>query len=252
MMKKNKIVFIYLLCLFLLSLFYSCELIPKYVTYKSYIDAFVGKESLRIIHSPDESEENSVQFRVAAHDPKVKMIAENSTGADKKQFDDLVKKYNDTSYNRKFIINDLDEIRHSNNLFIVEKITDISITSDTDWNKDYPAGASLNDIFLIFSCSPDTYISNGYKIITPTNPVTVSMIDERLRGLLSAINISSGGTTTPIYGTLSTIEFEKYNLLGISGIIGWFASTISPDNPNINIKVTIKFDDGKIIELQDS
>lgn len=246
MRKINKIALVSALCLFILTFFYSCELIPKYVTYKSYIAGFVVNESLH------KKEKSSELFQVIADLNKTKMIGYNSTGEDKKQFDDLLKKHNDTSYNRKFLEKDLDDLNHSSNLFFAEKITDISITSDTDWNKDYPAGTSLNDIFSFLSCSPDTYISNGYKIVTPTNPVTESMIDERLRGALSTININSGGTTTPIYGTLSSIEFQKYNLLGISGIIGWFASTISPDNPNVKIKVKITFEKGKSIVLENS
>ena len=248
MKKSNCSVFLAGL-LSMVAFLYSCDK-SLYVTYSNYVSAYVFEESLRTIHY--KSDDMNHVFRIASHDPKANFISPHSTGEDKKLFEALSVKNKDTSYNRKFIENDLDDINHSNNVFFAERITDISITSDTDWNSDYPAGASLNDLFLYLSCSPDAYILNGYKKVITESYITTESIDVRLQDLLSWTNANSGDTTTPIYGVLSDIEFEKYNLLGISGIIGWFAPTVLPDNPKSKMKITVTFENGKTSVLEDS
>ena len=64
-------------------------------------------------------------------------------GKDAFKYESLCRKHNDLSYNQKVgVINNVD---FSGSCYISEDFTEITVTSDKDFDENHPAGESLND-----------------------------------------------------------------------------------------------------------
>jgi hypothetical protein len=89
-------------------------------------------------------------------DPKC--VSYNSKGNDKIIYDDLCKKHNDLSYCR--------EVTFYNGVggdgASYPDYTSVSITCNSNYDEEHPAGTPLNDIIICEYCSSYLYVIGGY------------------------------------------------------------------------------------------
>ena len=79
-----------------------------------------------------------------------------------REYEALVTEIGDVSFNR--------EIRYFERVTYatLAKIQSVTITADKDFNADYPAGSSLNELFTIYFNDAYAFIKNNYQPITDT------------------------------------------------------------------------------------
>lgn len=133
------------------------------------------------------------------------------------------------------------------------KLQNISITSDTDWSADYPAGSSLNNLFYFLSSSPDKYLSNKSIVNDPFD------LEEYYKNNLEVFNedlkryLDPQSVFIPIFGKVSDINFPQFNITlledktvqsgPVDRIFCLLIPAERPANP-ITIKVRFSFDAG--------
>ena len=74
------------------------------------------------------------------------------------------------------LINNVD---FSGSCYISEDFTEITVTSDKDFDENHPAGESLNDLCRFISFSPYKFISSGYRdyYVFSVNNVSLSFVN---------------------------------------------------------------------------
>lgn len=106
-------------------------------------------------------------------------------------------------------------------------ISKITVTSDHDWNKNYPAGKDLSSLFIVEFSSMSAYVNRGFT----GQPVT------KYRQVLSDVK-------PEWYNMLLEDDFNVY--AGQDIIL--YTSTMPEDGGKHTIKVTLTLDTGETIE----
>lgn len=126
-----------------------------------------------------------------------------------KKYADLCKRYNDISYDsiREFW---LCYAYHCGYDYLSNNLTSIELVTLTDYNKQYPAGSSLNDICMLECKSPRQYIADGYTgeiKKTVTKPLSQCTTDDLvLIGSGDALICYLRFTEPPILGAKQKIS----------------------------------------------
>lgn len=137
-------------------------------------------------------------------------------GKDAFKYESLCRKHNDLSYNQKVgVINNVD---FSGSCYISEDFTEITVTSDKDFDENHPAGESLNDLCRFISFSPYKFISSGYRdyYVFTVNNVSLSFVNYAGKFIGNSVGTINGQKLTchPIDKMLSDVTPEDLILLG--------------------------------------
>lgn len=123
------------------------------------------------------------------------------------KFTELSIKNNDTSFNRTY---ELGWGPSAYNVMPDTDIKSINIVSSVPIDKDHPAGASLNDLFILQAVTPRNFINSNY-----TEVLTTKEIDDLT---FSSEGLYSNGIFTPCYAPifkpLETVVEEDLVLIG--------------------------------------
>ena len=187
-----------------------------------------------------------------------------STGFDKRRYDELAARYNDLNYYR---VTTFSNISHNPlRMYISNRITSIDVRSDTDFNAEHPAGASLSGFVRLLSASPMRFIESGYQdtfdwynnyptdFLRETYEFHRFIHSEWRRDRMVPLHQNH----FPISEVLSALEPNDFRLLGIghtfplpSGRVWFFGFLVfdkEPDSPGThNLTVTIRRANGQTL-----
>ena len=163
---------------------------------------------------------------------------------------DLCRKHGDTSYTR----HKIPTLGTLNTVYSYCDFTEISITSDSDYDSFHPAGQSLNDIIHFVAFSPNKFIRSGYK--DKFDYRTATELSDYLWSIGHQLNYYGNWMKYPqpyhpIDKPASEITSEDLILLGHKyfDYLFWIIFEKEPDSPGThNIKVTLHADNGKVYE----
>lgn len=111
-----------------------------------------------------------------------------------------------------------------------EQITKISITSDREWTKDYPAGKELAPLFTAEFASLSSYVSGGFKDSTET----------AVRKIVSELTAAD----------LALMLESDWNIYGGTDI-SFHTSTLPEDYYEHEILISFTLDTGEVINYRE-
>ncbi|NLZ50618.1 MAG: hypothetical protein GX899_02780 [Rikenellaceae bacterium] len=132
----------------------SCNKVT-YVYSDSYIMYYAIHDGIEIWTNKNKLGQHLLEVRLKK---PFKSVSYDSKGEDKIIYDDLCKKHNDLSYCR--------EVPFFNGvggaIASYPDYTSVSITSNSNYDEEHPAGTPLNDIIICEYCSSYLYVLGGY------------------------------------------------------------------------------------------
>lgn len=228
---------------FLFSLFLSS--CTDSIFHRSYVEAYLSDIDGFLLEPTNEKDGDTPVFSITALAKEEISGASYASKEEQVKFEKIAAKNGDLSYNREFEENSEQELLRNLQMFLAHPIVRINFSSNKAWDEAHPAGASLNDVLMCYTSSPDEYIRKGYQADT-------QQLWEKLRQIKSAttrkfcqdIVTSSNYTATPIVGKFSEIDFTQYRLIGRNGVICWI-SWLLPPPQDANLTMEVEFEDGK-------
>lgn len=212
----------------------------------SYVVCYTSLEALSLSVEPSDN-----HCLLVESDGEFSWCGLHSTGAQKERYDQLCQKHNDLNYNGYYSIYkslDIDSVTFNDCDF-----TEITVTSDRDFDERHPAGANLSDIVRFMSWSPYRYILSGYSSYYQYDKSDVSDAFDRLMRIYLGYSMSknaSKGTCYPIDKLVKDLVAEDLVLLGYNspGLLGMLYFEQSPSKQGeYNIAVSIKTDDDRTL-----
>lgn len=159
----------------------------------------------------------------------------------------LCERYGDTHYNKRLY--QLERVDRYTATFCTDRVDSIQITAAIDVDAAHPAGASLNDLFYVFTVTPEDYIRRGYKTDDALLEYTLGQIPAWLRKKITEDNLYLlNNTLTPIYGRADDVNLPQYELLGWQGrLLELYSERVTPSE-DLGLKVRVYFRSGQIVE----
>jgi hypothetical protein len=229
---KPKNIFAFFFILMFLMQFQSCNKV-QYHIFQSYINTYKKPEDIDF----NVKKSGIIEFRSGLIKKNYSWISE---GNDKIVYDSLCHAHNDISYNKK---RDYIAYPHWGEASTL-CINGINIISNTDFDQNHPAGASLNNIVRLVSYSPKKFIDSGYidtfdwKYDTP----------ESFEGLYDFVNIEEMKNFHPIDKQLAELYFDDMKMLP-PYVFGYLVFDSNPaDSKEHELTITISLCDGSNIE----
>ena len=214
----------------------------------SYVACYVSLETFHLSVEPSDSHCLLVENR---GNGKSSWCGLHSTGAEKDRYDELCRKHNDLNYNGYYSIYkslDIESVTFNDCDF-----TEITVTSDRDFDERHPAGTPLSDVVRFMSWSPYRYILSGYSSYCQYDKSDVSEAFDRLMSIYRGDRMSknaSKGTCYPIDKLVKDLAAEDLVLLGYNspGLLGlWYFEQSPSTEGEYVITVSITTDDGRTL-----
>ena len=212
----------------------------------SYVACYTTLEAFSLSVEPSDS-----HCLLVESDGEFSWCGLHSTGAEKGRYDELCRKHNDLNYNGYYSIYkslDIESVTFNDCDF-----TEITVTSDRDFDERHPAGANLSDVVRFMSWSPYRYILSGYSSYCQYDKSDVSEAFDRLMSIYRGDRMSnnaSKGTCYPIDKLVKDLAAEDLVLLGYNspGLLGllYFEQSPSTEGEYV-ITVSITTDDGRTL-----
>lgn len=151
-------------------------------------------------------------------------------------FDSIANRHHDTNYNRTYVTADAPSLRFSSDAYPRANISDIislTVTCDTMWDDQHPAGEPLNDIVELTTYSYRQYINSGYD-------------DNLFPGADFPQNRKPNGMLTEQTMLLSEMQVSDFDLTMHE--TSYLRFLIKPTKPGTYpIKMTVELDNGRHI-----
>ena len=212
----------------------------------SYVACYTTLEAFSLSVEPSDS-----HCLLVESDGEFSWCGLHSTGAEKDRYDELCRKHKDLTYNGYYSIYkslDIESVTFNDCDF-----TEITVTSDKDFDERHPAGTPLSDLVRFMSWSPYRYILSGYSSYCQYDKSDVSEAFDRLMRIYLGYSMSknaSKGTCYPIDKLVKDLAAEDLVLLGYNspGLLGllYFEQSPSTEGEYV-ITVSITTDDGRTL-----
>ncbi len=170
-------IYILLYCLTLMFSLSSCnvpvagEAVP--ILYTSYVYSYHFPAEMKLETNcfgyseyPYDSTINSPYgFDVLFIDNRAQIVGQSQKGREREIFDSLSIKHGDTNFNQ--YVTSSSARPNRPHAYLGIDFVSITVTSDTDFDEQHPAGTSLNDIVQYMAYTPYPFIQSGYKYSNP-------------------------------------------------------------------------------------
>lgn len=246
---KNRLV---LLCvvLFIGMFTVCCGTHLQLIKCPSYVVCYINLDSINL---SVESTDSQCILIDHGNDLPPRGYGLRSTGTEKDKYDQLCIKHNDLSYNqyRPLLCNPDDDA--SSVTYNECDFTEITVTTDKDFDETHPAGENLADIVRFMSWSPYRYILSGYSDYYNYNKSDVSEAFDTLMRIYinnKYFDPSVDATCYPVDKLIKDLTVEDMTLNGHDspGFIGMLYLEKKPrELGEYNITVNIKTDDGRVL-----
>ena len=248
-MKKNA--FMYLVTCGLCLLFFTVCTRVETVRIRSYVVEFMAPAAFQM----QLTDNNNIVLYWSNFSQRVSFQDRGTNG---RLYDEFATRYNDLSYNRRTRFMGFPEGRS----YVSNGIVSVDVRSDTDFNAEHPAGASLANFVRLLSASPIRFIESGYR---ETFDWRRDYPVDFLRETATFYWIIGGWeplhpNSFPVNEVLSEFEPDDFRLLGVgggffplpSGDFGWFFGFLvfdrEPENLGThNLTVTIYRTCGQVL-----
>lgn len=226
----------------------GCDVYER-VKSPSYVDCYVNLESINL--SVETSDPQCIRITNGTDFSLFVAYGLRSTGAEKEKYDQLCKKHNDLSYNKYVCLppyGDFDSVTYTEYDF-----TEITVTSDKDYDAAHPAGESLSDIVRFMSWSPYRYILSGYSRYYHYDKSDVSdAFDTMMRIYINReyFDNATDATCYPVDKMVKDLTAGDLILLGhdYPDFLGMLYFEKKPDGEGEhNITVTMRTDTDKVL-----
>jgi hypothetical protein len=128
------------------------------------------------------------------------LCGNGSNGQEGKLYDELCLKHNDMSYNKTFKLNNPGELPR--NEYMGLDFASIRVVSDSDFDKEHPAGTDLGDVIIYFNHSVKKFIDSGYTELAPNGSP-----DHYFEKKVSKLTVDD--LTLLVYYSLGNLLFES-------------------------------------------
>jgi hypothetical protein len=233
---KPKNIFAFFFILMLLIQIQSCNKVENH-KFQSYINTYMEHKDIGVYVT----DSGNIQLR---GEMREKLYSWRSTGYDKEVYDSLCNANNDISYNKKRDFIAAPEWGLASTLCI----NGIDIISNTDFDQNHLAGASLNDIVMFISVSPKRYIDSGY-IDTHNWETAFPNSFEKEQRLYRFKNYPDRSYYFPIEKLLSEMHQDEIKMTIPEFSLGFLVFEFEPTGAKEHeLTITISLCDGSNIE----
>lgn len=226
----------------------GCD-VYEWVKSPSYVDCYVNLESINL--SVETSDPQCIRI---THGSDFLLIAyglRSKGAAEKEKYDQLCKKHNDLSYNKYRSLSK--HVEYDSVTYAEYDFTEITVTSDKDYDAAHPAGESLSDIVRFMSWSPYRYILSGYSRYYHYDKSDVSdAFDTMMRIYINReyFDNATDATCYPVDKLVKDLTAGDLVLLGhdYPDFLGMLYFEKKPDGEGEhNITVTMRTDTDKVL-----
>lgn len=248
MPRKNKHISSFCGAVIALGLLTGCD-VYEWVKSPSYVDCYVNLESINL--SVESSDHQCIRITHGTDFPLIAYGLRSKGASEKEKYDQLCKKHNDLSYNKYRSLSK--HVEYDSVTYAEYDFTEITVTSDKDYDKAHPAGESLSDIVRFMSWSPYRYIMSGYSRYYHYNKSDVSdAFDTMMRIYINReyFDNATDATCYPVDKLVKDLTAGDLVLLGhdYPDFLGMLYFEKKPDGEGEhNITVTMRTDTDKVL-----
>lgn len=226
----------------------GCD-VYEWVKSPSYVDCYVNLESINL--SVESSDPQCIRITDGTDFPLIAYGLRSKGASEKEKYDQLCKKHNDLSYNKYRSLSK--HVEYDSVTYAEYDFTEITVTSDKDYDEAHPAGESLSDIVRFMSWSPYRYIMSGYSRYYHYNKSDVSdAFDTMMRIYINReyFDNATDATCYPVDKMVKDLTAGDLVLLGhdYPDFLGMLYFEKKPDGEGEhNITVTMRTDTDKVL-----
>ena len=246
-LKSKKTIFAAVAALVVLT---GCD--PAYQMTKcpSYVVCYVNLETIKLSVAPSDPRCVLIDH---GNDLPIIPYGLNSTGAEKEKYDQLCKKHNDLSYNQYRMLAYNPPIDYSSVTYNECDFTEITVTTDKDFDETHPAGTDLSDVVRFMSWSPYRYIMSNYSKYYHYEKTDVSTAFDTLMRLYidnQYFEKDTDATCYPIDKLIKDLTADDLILVGhdAPGFLGMlYFDKLPTGEGEYEVAVTIRTDDNRTL-----
>lgn len=248
MPRKNKHISSFCGAVIALGLLTGCD-VYEWVKSPSYVDCYVNLESINL--SVESSDHQCIRITHGTDFPLIAYGLRSKGASEKEKYDQLCKKHNDLSYNKYRSLSK--HVEYDSVTYAEYDFTEITVTSDKDYDEAHPAGESLSDIVRFMSWSPYRYILSGYSRYYHYDKSDVSdAFDTMMRIYINReyFDNATDATCYPVDKLVKDLTAGDLVLLGhdYPDFLGMLYFEKKPDGEGEhNITVTMRTDTDKVL-----